>query len=157
MMNSLDTTNAITFDIYTSLWDLLPPELEQEILELAGGLEHRDKMEEILDDMPYVENNDWTEISERWGRSSGEYFNPFTVSVVPQNYSALMDIIRINGWSRDEGLIEFVNDPHDYGWWFDQNKMWGGLDDEGDLNLLHPGNWSDSNNEFILFGILTLE
>lgn len=45
MKNSLDTTNAITFN--TSLWNLLPPELEREILELAGGLEHRDKMTKI--------------------------------------------------------------------------------------------------------------
>ena len=146
-MLSLDTTNA------TSLWDFLSPDLEIKILELVGGLEHREKMEEILDALPYVFYNCWTAFSERWGRSSGEYFNPFTVSVVPQNYSALMDIIRINGWSGDDGQIEFSNDPNNYGWWFDQNQMWGDctVDDEEDLNRFHPGHWSDSNNERILF------
>ena len=49
MMNSLDTTNATTFK--TSLWDLLPPELEQEILELAAGLEHRERMTKITSEL----------------------------------------------------------------------------------------------------------
>ena len=32
-----------------SLWDSLGPDVENYILELAGGLEHREKMEEMLD------------------------------------------------------------------------------------------------------------
>ena len=43
-MNSLDTTKATT--LKTSLWDLLPPDLEREILELAEGLEILESAEE---------------------------------------------------------------------------------------------------------------
>ena len=43
-MNSLDTTKATT--LKASLWDLLPPDLEREILELARGLEILESAEE---------------------------------------------------------------------------------------------------------------
>ena len=43
-MNSLDTTKATT--LKTSLWDLLPLDLEREILELARGLEILESAEE---------------------------------------------------------------------------------------------------------------
>jgi hypothetical protein len=76
-----------------------------------------------------------------------EYHNPFQVSVVPQNYSILTDIIRINGWRRDEGQIIFVNDPDDYGWWFEQNKLWLNGGDEDDFNTYHPGAWQDDDSD----------
>ena len=49
------------------MWDLLPPELEREILELAGGIIHREQMHYVLDEMPHF-YCDPDEIPRGWDR-----------------------------------------------------------------------------------------
>ncbi len=74
-----------------SLWDLLCPDLENDILELAAGLVHREKMREIVWEMPIWDipgRKNYTDYP--WGESVQQYHNPFFVSVIPSSYNRVM-------------------------------------------------------------------